>query len=234
MSSLKKLFLILILSLLSLQNVWALEYSLVTTESEKASRLHTPAAPRSTVGVIPYCVRDGKIYFLLGQEDPKGSKEEARGKFSDFGGSTKEGSVLENLKREYEEETLNYISLREEDLLKQGLLLYKKTEKGRDVLYMFFPFSEAQVEESEKLNDFRHSPEAADLPDSSLEKVEFRWLNVKDLQKGIQEKPQGPFPVRTLRGDELFISLRKFFREDCFENKRFGDLISYILQHHSS
>ena len=72
-----------------------------------ATRLKNCSACRA--GVIPYCIRDDKIYFLMGIDD--GTSE-----YSDFGGASKQGeTALQTALRELKEETGGLVSIEETD-----------------------------------------------------------------------------------------------------------------------
>lgn len=140
------------------------------------------AKQKATVGIIPYYVIKGKVYIFLGQELP-GGKREASGTFSDFGGSvTPDGkTILQHALREFREETMGQMHLREADVLKNGFLLFKKNKQGRGIYYIFIKLSEKQYKKTLKFHTAKVRLKASGVPNSYLEKETFLWVSLNDL-----------------------------------------------------
>lgn len=215
---------------------------------KSANPLYKIAKHKGTAGITPYYVINEKIYILLGQE-LTGGKQEASGTFSDFGGTINPDgkTVLEHALREYREETMGQLRLNEEDVINNGHLLYRKTEKGRDVYYIFVKLTEKQYAKSKKMHPAKVRLKASGVPNSYLEKETFLWVNLADLMTGnaeattkenIDSKPesqvtQAPenmrFNVHTPEGKSINILVRGYFIRDCLGNPDFPSFVKQLL-----
>lgn len=213
-----------------------------------ANPLYKIAKQKGTAGITPYYVINGKIYILLGQE-LTGGKQESSGTFSDFGGTiTPDGTtVLQHALREYKEETMGQLKLTEEDVINNGHLLYRKTEKGRDVYYIFVKLTEKQYLKSKKMHPAKVRLKASGVPNSYLEKETFLWVSLDDLMKtkvaAVADKEntdsnpepqtkQAPentrFNVHTPEGKSINILVRGFYLRDCLENPDFPSFVKKL------
>ena len=161
---------LLITSAMFSLNSSSLAYASTLDSSENkvvsTSTLSKKPSEKSTIGVVPYFTKDHQIYLLLGRERIDGHKKEKAGKFSDFGGSVKlDGTTLmQNAIRELQEESLGQIILGEEDLLKKGVVLFKRSPENREIFYILYSMSEQEYKISRRLNALwpvlcQHKPE---------------------------------------------------------------------------
>lgn len=206
------------------------------------------AKHKGTAGITPYYVINGKIFILLGQE-LTGGKLEASGTFSDFGGTiTPDGkTVLQHALREYKEETMGQLKLTEDDVINSGHLLYIKTDKGRDVYYIFVKLTDKQYAKSKKMHPAKIRLKASGVPNSYLEKETFLWVSLDDLMNSktetanAKENPGSKseaktnhapenirFNVHTPEGKSMTILVRGYYLRDCLENPGFPSFVKKL------
>ncbi|HSX20043.1 MAG TPA: NUDIX hydrolase, partial [Gammaproteobacteria bacterium] len=207
-----------------------------------------PVKQKGTVGIIPYYQIKGKTYVFLGQELP-GGKKEAAATFSDFGGSMNPDgkTVLAHALREFKEETMRQIHLSDDDVLKNGYLLYKKTDKGRGIYYIFVKFSEKQYNKANKIHVAKVRLKASSAPNSHLEKESFAWMSLDDLMQQAVPAPvakpedtsaqepitpvvteQQRFAVHTPDGETMSILVRGYFLQDCLQHPDMPALVKQL------
>lgn len=177
---------------------------------------------KGTAGALLLYRQGGHLYMLLGRERIDGKKAKA-GVYSDMGGRFElDGStILKNIQRELCEETVGRVCLSGQAMLAEGQVLYKKTKKGRDVIYLLYPASQRLYRSLVGLNRLRHTSQyTAGLPRAYLEKDLFLWVRVSDLDVSRISK-EGHVRVRDINGQQHRIKVRLFFVKDCLENPDF-------------
>ena len=218
---------------------YAIEFSKdqvnILSKYSKDNPLTKISHDKATVGVIPYYIWNKEIYILLGRERIDGGSLEKSGKFSDFGGNSKNDgtTILQNITRELKEETISKINIKENEILDKGLLLYKVSPSGREIFYVFLPMSDEQYSNTTDLNALRKSIDPLTVTPAYLEKDQFLWLNFKQLLEYVQKNEKDDKPILSIsdiKGNTHKIELRKFFYNDCLRNPAFNDLAIKLEQ----
>lgn len=179
--------------------------------SPKYFKEHIPLA---TVGVIPYTVKDGEVFILLGRE----TKDQT---WSDFGGkvNTSDTTFAAALIRELYEETAGMIHLSDEQLHDpHTLLLYIHKPGKREIVYAFCRVDYRPG--SEFLSAVRTATE-----ESHKEKDQFRWLSLTEFEH-CKTEDSAEYPLRSYFRDDLirstyFSTVIKKLREEAYlKNER--------------
>ncbi len=247
----KKLFTkhLLLIFILFSHTIYADTEKTTTYKLSKYNNKNSPvlkvAKKKGTVGVIPYYFSHGRTYIFLGQELPGGKSEKA-GRFSDFGGSMNPDgkTILDHALREFHEEVMGQMWLEPEYVLKNGYLMHKHNESGRDIYYIFVKFTPKQIEKTKKFDVATVRLKAFPPANVFLEKESFAWLSLDELieqaqpqlpppsfeeeETEIEEKPlitkPKKFSTHTPEGAPVKVLIRNFFLHDCLENQQLPEL----------
>lgn len=195
---------------------------------------------KATVGAVLYTIANKEVYILLAQESLNSGRDDA-GRFSDLGGAANpKQTFVENIMRELYEESYGLINMSRAYLLNNAQVFYlnrKKTSHsfsaGRDIFYVAIPveaplspvnFRKKRLELMEKNN--------AHTPKSFLEKDRFEWINLNSILKYGSYLEDG-FMMHSISGQNVRISLRRFFWNDCLSHadfRRYFEQLSQNLQ----
>lgn len=162
--------------------------------------------PLATVGVIPYALKDGKVWILLGREAENKT-------WSDFGGkvNNKDGSFAAALKREYIEETAGIGILTDEDLKALDTFYFYIHKQGnRQILYALCLVA------YQPATNFLDAVNKSDTEETK-EKDQFKWFSLEDFLS---------FQVKDLDG----YPLRSFFRKDVVNSPEFTQIIQLLKE----
>ena len=141
-------------------------------------------------GILPFCFRNNKLYFLFGKER---DIDENPG-WSDFGGgSDKDESYIKTATRECSEEISGFLGS-EQDLLKHlkthGYLnIYLENPKNKNKGYMVFltpiEYDPELIKYFNRYQNFiQNKLDKATLKKSKLfEKTEIKWFSFDDISK---------------------------------------------------
>lgn len=208
--------LLIVLTLFSSNTISAVERvetSILNSTSPQANvllkskpRYFKQGIPLATVGVIPYTLKDGEVWILLGRETEDKT-------WSDFGGKVdkKDESLAAALKREYIEETAGIGVLTDDNLYANDTFYFYIHKQGkRQVLYAFclLPY---QPE-----TNFLKAVNKANTEETK-EKDQFKWFSLEDVLS---------FQVKDLEG----YPLRKFFRQDVVNSSEFIKIIERLKE----
>ncbi|MCP5322658.1 MAG: NUDIX hydrolase [Candidatus Paracaedibacteraceae bacterium] len=163
-------------------------------------------APLATVGVVPYTLKDGEVWILLGRETEDKT-------WSDFGGKVnkEDESFAAALKREYIEETAGAGVLTDEQLKANHTFYFYIHKPGkRQILYVFCLVA-YQPESS-----FLEAVNKANTEETK-EKDQFKWFSLEDFLS---------FQIKDLEG----YPLRKFFRQDVVNSSEFTQIIQRLKE----
>lgn len=192
---------------------------------------------RGTGGVILMHYDKGTLYFLLGREDINSGKSDKAGQFCDLGGSVElDGNrIIDNIIRELKEESMGQFDISAEQLLQNGYMLYKKSPKGREIFYIFYPLDEKDFIHQNVLNQYRKAlRKQKNIPETWLEKDQFIWVKAEDLLKVPFQKSEEEITVQDINSEAHKIKLRKYFIEDCLEHPAFERLLKILISSYSS
>ena len=142
--------------------------------------------------------------------------------------------IIDNIVREFKEESMGQFSISEEQLLQNGYILYKKSAKGRDIFYVFYPLQEKDFLSQSQLNEKRQELKKGEVPDTWLEKDQFIWVKAEDLLKAVSKKFEEEIIVQDINFETHKIKLRKYFIEDCLEHPAFERLLKTLSSFYSS
>lgn len=161
--------------------------------------INSQGAPVCTVGVIPYTVRNKRLYCLLGRETKDGT-------WSDFGGrySPQDISICDALAREYKEETAGVLTLNpSQTTLPTTFYVYIHKPQKREVIYMLLRVDDVDPQILQTARD-------SCTQSACKEKDKFQWVSVEDMQ------------ARKL-------PLRKYFKADLVAQPEFQSVLNRIL-----
>lgn len=233
-----KILLVIILSIIAYiptsysLNFPQTEVNILSQYPKVANPIYDIIKNKATVGVIPYYQNKNGIYILLGRERVDSNKGEAAGKFCDFGGNAVENTtIISNLIRELYEETIKILEPTENDIITQGKLLYKKSNSGREIYYVFYPLTEEEYKKTLDLNTIRAHVELASTKSCFAEKDQFIWLSLSDIRNNIDDlhiNKNTVLEIKDIEGNLRSISLRKYFIEDCILHPAFQSLVNQL------
>lgn len=146
-------------------------------------------------GVIPYTVRNEKIYFLLARHSESGD-------LGDFGGGIKKHEfALNGSLREYTEETNGMFPISSNDLLDKLALV-----DGPNMAIVFVPINESWYQKAPE--EFQKSKRA--IKKGSNEISEVVWVDEVEFNRLIFAVPR---PGRAQSREKLWSRIRKFFQK---------------------
>lgn len=198
--------------------------------------LNTIPKDVGVVTIIPYYVQNNKIYIFLSQEINK----HHNGIFTDF---TKQlsingPSVLQQALQTINAGTLSKVRINADYLLRNGFLMLSKTPTQQSY-YLFLKLDAEKFKKTQKINIAKTRLQTS-CPPEHFKKVSFLWVDLQDLVQGMQnllinstqnttptpiDLTTQKFPVQTLNGQELKISISYNLIENCLQNPNLEALI---------
>jgi hypothetical protein len=116
---------------------------------------------------------------------------------------------------------MGQIVLNEKDLYENGRVLYKVSSKNRDIIYIFYPVSEPEFENTKELSNLWPALCSHKKDAKECEKDQFTWFNAQDIKNKAKQ-------VRDIDGNSNQVQLREYFVQDCLERSDFPKMLEII------
>jgi len=163
--------------------------------------------------VLPVTIRNGKLLFLFGKENP--NEDSAKG-FSDFGGGVEKGeSIFETALREGGEELTGFLG--DSECIRKHILrnggVYKISHNDYHCHLFFIPYDRNLIMYYNQNHQFLWERMNKDVlcKTKLFEKIEIQWFAVRDIKKRIGE-------------------FRSFYQEIALKIiKKEKDIVSFIV-----